>query len=319
MSITTRKHGAIRGWLETLKFIAQFSGLSLEQVADVFDANEAVKAKEPASTDASQPPTPPTSGRGAVSDLAAIREHWNERATLGATAGTQDLMLQQLEQRAILDACKDIPEPCVGLEIGCGTGDTARLLVRTYPRLDLLAVDNARGMLLEASKAPFPAARLRFRLFDALALPQGRFDLIVTQRMLINLPTWELQKRTLDAIAERLAPGGRYVMCEHAQGGLDAINETRTQLGLPVIQAPWHNRYIRHQELADVRGMALIETRCFSAEYYFLSRIVNAKLAQDRGETPRYDDPLNALARELPQGMMAGRYAQGRVWIWKKP
>jgi hypothetical protein len=39
------KRGAIRSWLETLKMIAQISGLSLEQIADVFDANQALLAQ----------------------------------------------------------------------------------------------------------------------------------------------------------------------------------------------------------------------------------------------------------------------------------
>lgn len=43
-------HGTIRTWLETLKAIAEYSGLSLEQIADVFDANEALRAKPIASS-----------------------------------------------------------------------------------------------------------------------------------------------------------------------------------------------------------------------------------------------------------------------------
>jgi ubiquinone/menaquinone biosynthesis C-methylase UbiE len=212
-----------------------------------------------------------------------------------------------------------LPDPAFGLEVGCGTGDTARLLVRTIPRLDLLAVDGAARMIAAAKSRPYPSTRLRFKVCDALQLPDGRFDLILTQRCLINLPTWALQKQALDAIAARLVPGGRYVMCEHAQGGLDAINQTRQSIGLPVIERPWHNRYIQHDELHQIRGMALVDVRCFSAEYYFLSRIVNAKIAQMKHAEPSYDAPINQVALALDGAVVAGRYAQARVWIWQRP
>lgn len=252
-----------------------------------------------------------------MSDRAAIQAHWNQRATLGPTAGTNDLIAQQLEQRAILEACQGLPDPAFGLEIGCGAGDTARLLVQTFPRLDLLAVDGAAQMIATAKSRPYPSARLRFKVCDALQLPDGRFDLILTQRCLINLPTWELQRQALEGIAARLAPGGRYVMCENSQDGLDAINQTRQSIGLPAIERPWHNRYIHHDELHQIRGMALVDCRCFSAEYYFLSRIVNAWLAEREDREPEYDAPINQLATLLSTAV-AARFAQGRVWVWRR-
>lgn len=44
------KHGAIRNWLETIKFIAKLSDLTLEQVADVFDANALLTGVQPKSS-----------------------------------------------------------------------------------------------------------------------------------------------------------------------------------------------------------------------------------------------------------------------------
>ena len=50
------KHGAIRNWLETLKAVAQMSGLSLEQIADVFDANAKLAGLAPTSSTDDTPP-----------------------------------------------------------------------------------------------------------------------------------------------------------------------------------------------------------------------------------------------------------------------
>lgn len=250
-----------------------------------------------------------------MTQLAKIQEHWNEQAAKGETAGTQDLILKQLEQRALLSAIGE-RQVSTALEIGCGLGETARLVVQTFPRIDLLAVDNAAEMIVQARRAPHPSSRLRFKEADVLSLPpSGRFDLIYTQRCLINLPTWELQAQALEDIAARLVPGGRYLMCEHSQDGLDAINRTRVSLGLSVIERPWHNRYFRQQELATVKCLKLLRCEPFSATYYFLSRIVNAKLSDYVGQTPKYDAPINRLAVNLPA---EGPWAQGRLWIWEK-
>ena len=56
-----------------------------------------------------------------------------------------------------------------------------------------------------------------------------------------------------------LNPGGMYVMCENSQEGLDAINDLRQQLGLKRIAAPWHNRYLRTNEIEsiDIPGVTL--------------------------------------------------------------
>lgn len=255
-----------------------------------------------------------------MTSLADIQAHWNQRATLGATAGTQDLILKQLEQRAILEAMSTRDGAEV-LEIGCGHGELARLIVAQHPGIDYLAVDSAGAMIVAAIQAgSYPQReRLRFRCIDVADLPAGPFDVVITERMLINLPTWELQQQAIAAIGERLRPGGLFLMCEHSQDGLDAINETRVALGLEPIVRPWHNRYIDTFEPFTVRGLDLVDVQCFSAEYYFLSRIVNAKLAQLAGEAPRYDAPINALALALTGAHVAARYAQARLWIWEKP
>lgn len=253
-----------------------------------------------------------------MTDLAAIQAHWNARASLGPTAGTVDRIAAQLEQRAILAACADLPDPAFGLEIGCGTGETARLLVQTYPHLDLLAVDGAAGMIEVARAVPHQPTRLRFLVRDVFAIPDGRFDLIVTQRMLINLPTWALQKQALDVIAARLAPGGRYVMVENSQEGFDFINRQRAFVGLGALPQNWFNRYVRESELASVSSMRLVSCHPFAAAYYYHSRILNALDAQEHGRDPSYDAWINQKASQVSHDAVNSSFSQGRLWLWDR-
>jgi len=249
----------------------------------------------------------------------AILEHWNVRATLGDIAGTPDLIPKELEHRAILAAVIK-HRPATILEVGCGRGELARLIVASCPWVDYLAVDGAREMIAVARSQPCLRSRLRFAHRDIGNLPSGHFDMVITERMLINLPTWEDQLQGIHDITDRLNPGGRYVMCENSQIGLDEINHVRVKLGLGEIKAPWHNRYMRTEELQQVPSSVLTLEDCqmFSADYYFLSRIVNAKLSQDAGREPKYDAPINKLALSLPASV-SPRFAQGRLWCWRKP
>jgi SAM-dependent methyltransferase len=230
---------------------------------------------------------------------------WNERAELGERAGTDDLIAKTLEQRALLDA---MPDEGSILEIGCGRGETAQLVAALHP--NLVAVDNAPAMVLAAAAL---APDIDFRIADLFDI-EGMYDVIYTQRCLINIAD---QERAFQTIADHLNPGGVYLSIECSQDGLDAINATRETVGLSAIEPPyrWH-RYLLDSELAKVDCLELKECRQFSSTYYFLSRVVNAALAKERGEEPDYDDPVNQLAYDLPS---YGPWSQTRLWIWEKP
>lgn len=251
-----------------------------------------------------------------VTDLQAIRQHWDERAKLGPTAGTQDLILKQLEQRAILAA---LPEATRVLEIGCGRGEMARLVAARRPVV--WAIDSSPEMVEAAALEYSNPPNVTFALGDALDPPFRQWDVIYTQRCLINLPTWELQKQAIDAIADRLVPGGKFLMCEHSFDSLNVLNDARDRYGLSVIEAPWHNRYVRDAELATVTSLRLMGWHPFSATYYFYSRVLNAIFANEHLGEPEYDSAINRLALgELPvQQQARSSFSQGRLWVWEKP
>src|SRR5919199_2034541 len=64
------------------------------------------------------------------------------------------------------------------LELGIGTGETARRVLERHPSAELTAIDSSAAML-EAAKERLPAADLRVaRLQDPP--PEGPFDLVVS-------------------------------------------------------------------------------------------------------------------------------------------
>jgi ubiquinone/menaquinone biosynthesis C-methylase UbiE len=247
-----------------------------------------------------------------------IRNHWNKRAILGELAGSKDYLAKQLEIEAIAKYVKDGQKV---LDFGCGNGITAIELARRYS-IDIIGIDYASEMVkaaCELAKNEFLKGKVSFITGDAQDLDRfsERFDLIYTERVLINLSDFSSQKQTIINITNLLKPACLYVMCENSQDGLNSINILRKNIGLSEIKPPWHNRYFLDDELMDlmIPGIELEKVEDYSSTYYFLSRIVNAWLAKKEGREPDYNALLNQLSLLLPP---IGNLGQGRIWVWKK-
>lgn len=113
-----------------------------------------------------------------------------------------------------LELAAGLPGPV--LELGCGTGRILLPLARAGHKV--AGLDSSRAMLsqLRAKLAAEPReVRERVELFEGdmaeLSLP-GRFGLITTPfRAFMHVLEPEAQRRCLRAIADRLAPEGRFV------------------------------------------------------------------------------------------------------------
>ncbi|MEU3523664.1 class I SAM-dependent methyltransferase [Streptomyces sp. NPDC038707] len=104
------------------------------------------------------------------------------------------------------------------LDVGCGSGELARLLARRAREVH--AVDSDAEILARARESTPAAAPVAYRLADAAReLPAGPYDVITCVAVLHHLPLAE----TLARLRDRLAPGGTLVVigCARASGPLD--------------------------------------------------------------------------------------------------
>lgn len=242
------------------------------------------------------------------------KEYWNSRSNLGPEAGTKDLISKELEYQAI---SKYISDGMLILDAGCGNGLTTIRLAEQY-KIDIVGVDFSEKMIEQAvthlSSLSELKGKVEFKVSDITNLPfnSETFDLVYTERAIINLPDWATQRKVIEYLG---AVAKQYIMIESSQNGLDRINEVRLQIDLPKINPPWHNRYLRDEEISSV-GLNLIEVVDFSSTYYFLSRIVNAHLARLGSKEPDYNSPVNQLALKLPS-FISG-FGQTKLWVWEK-
>ncbi len=112
-------------------------------------------------------------------------------------------------QRTVAEAAGERPAIRV-VDLGTGTGETLRRVAAVHPEATVVGVDAAEDMLAVArANLPANAELCIARLPDGV--PDGPFDIAVSVLAIHHLD--EREKQTLfRAVADRLAPGGRFVV-----------------------------------------------------------------------------------------------------------
>ena len=95
------------------------------------------------------------------------------------------------------------------LELGVGTGETARRVLAIHPRAHLVGIDASPEMLARAREA-LPDADLRLRRLED-ALPAGPFDLVVSALAVHHLDA-DGKRDLFRRVADVVRPGGRFVL-----------------------------------------------------------------------------------------------------------
>jgi tRNA A37 threonylcarbamoyladenosine synthetase subunit TsaC/SUA5/YrdC len=99
------------------------------------------------------------------------------------------------------------------LELGTGTGETARRLLERHPSAELVGIDE-NGAMLDAARAHLPSDRVTLRVSRLEdALPAGPFDLVATALCVHHL-RGALKPDLFRRVRAALAPGGRFVLAD---------------------------------------------------------------------------------------------------------
>src|SRR5262249_3403767 len=100
------------------------------------------------------------------------------------------------------------------------------------------------------------------------------FDAVITQRLLINLTSWEAEQQALMAVHRMRKVGGRYIMVENTNDAFLTMNDYRHEVGLSPVPQHWHNRFFDFDQLMDFMNgrFQLLKNYDFGL-YYFLTRV----------------------------------------------
>ncbi len=99
------------------------------------------------------------------------------------------------------------------LELGTGTGETARRLLEANPEATLVGVDESEAMLAAAT-GRLPGSRVRLQVGRLQEpLPDGSFDLVASALAVHHLDP-EAKRSLFERVRAALAPGGRFVLAD---------------------------------------------------------------------------------------------------------
>src|SRR4051794_2114737 len=165
---------------------------------------------------------------------ADIDAYWEDPKTVSLL----DTNLRALEESVVLEYLDGRPRLA---DLGCGAGEST---VRYAPKAaSCVALEKSNHQLSLAAErfrqAGLTNVDLRSGSVDDLSPYDQCFDIAITQRVLINLPTWQEQQRAILNIHSTIAPGGRYIMVENTYEGAENLNRLRRKLDLSNVPLHW--------------------------------------------------------------------------------
>ena len=199
----------------------------------------------------------------------AVQAYWEDPSTKSLI----DKNLHELEMQTV---CRYLLDSDHLLDFGCG--DATATIRYAGKAKTCLGIDRSERLLDEAAKNIKAAkvTNITLKKGDILDVDSisERFDMVVTQRMLINLTSWEDQQKALYNIRRLLKPAGRYIMIENANDSFEAINDMRSAVGIGPIPQHWHNRFFDYDKLMEfAKGkFELLNFHDFGL-YYLLTRL----------------------------------------------
>jgi ubiquinone/menaquinone biosynthesis C-methylase UbiE len=253
-----------------------------------------------------------------------IKEHYKVQAAKhkdSALSTMEDPITRQKEVTVIesffnlpaIQAFKDV------LEIGCGNGYTLNLLRPRFGNYNFTGLDFSEDLLEIARGRNLPG--VTFEQGDArdLQFEDESFDVIYTERCIINLLSWEEQQLALKEMHRILRKGGYILFMESFTEGYNNLNKARNELGLDSIPMPHHNLYFEKEQFVPFvsKNFEIIEEkdipRNFLSSHYFTARVLHPLLT--KGDPFMKNTEFVKFFSFLPP---SGCYSPIEVYILKK-
>lgn len=258
-----------------------------------------------------------------------IRNYWEERARKyldNPAATTDDVYLRELEILSLIQTLREIGfSKGSFLDVGCGDGYSILKMAHALENFSFLAIDYSQNMIKLAEQRlaskPELKSRVQFMVGDVMALEEissrSLYDVVLSDRCLINLGSFENQSQAIAQIANHTKLGGYYIAIENFIEGHENMNEARRHLGLPEIPVRWHNLYFEEKPFVRCveRFFQDILFKEFSSSYYFATRVIYSAMCQMKKEAPDYNHEIHQLAVRLP---WVGKFSPIRMAVMRR-
>jgi ubiquinone/menaquinone biosynthesis C-methylase UbiE len=233
-----------------------------------------------------------------------------------------DEKVQSLEDQHLLNAEIElikrwIPQGSKILDAGCGEGIGTLVYADGARQLD--AVDFSATRLDMARKRLDGWNNVTFKQVDFLGkdpMLDHDYDVVISQRLLINLPSWEQQSNILSYFMSLLKRNGRLLLLEGSQDGVAQLNLLRELLDLSPIPVRWHNLFLDDLKLQRLMvNHRLIEKSGFGG-YWLLTRGIRPYFDKE----PHWDCEFNKKAISPDVLGLFDRlgFSRTKFWVYQR-
>ena len=213
-----------------------------------------------------------------------------------------------------------IPPNMKLLDAGCGEGE-GTLAYSAIPGVVVHAVDFSKTRLRKAAEQLEHQKNVKLKQVDFLGRYSldNDYDIVISQRFLINLMDWSLQSKVILDLISMIKPKGRLIMLEGSKQGVDSLNQFRAAWGLDPIPVKWHNLFFDDnvlEKFMQQHGHNLVEKDGLGT-YFLLTR----------GIRPTLDKELNwncgfnriAATKKMEDLLRFGtKFSRLKLWVFEK-
>jgi ubiquinone/menaquinone biosynthesis C-methylase UbiE len=213
------------------------------------------------------------------------------------------------------------------LDVGCGNGYTLDALRKVDPSFCLYGLEFTEELLSIALSRNLKEVVLEPGDIRRTHYDDAYFDVVYTERCLINIIDVEEQKKAIREISRILKTSGYYLMIEGFTDGLVNNNQARREMGLEDINPAFHNLYfdkktifseisdifkvVDPKEIDNASDTYLLQSN-FLSSHYFVARILQPLMT--KGEWIRNTEFVKFFSFLPP----IGNYAPIQAYILKK-
>ncbi len=274
-------------------------------------------------------------GKTNVMSADEVKSHWESWAAewgINLRATTKTWTIKALEIDALTRAIRKIAkkDDITILEAGCGNGMNCLELAKAFSAAHFDGFDYVPEMVESANEnLKKMGGNARFFGGDVLKLGDIRdvkevYDVVFTDRCLINLTDVKLQKQGISALAAKVKKGGYLIMIENVRQTYDRQNECRARLGMkPRAPAEFNLFFDEDEILPHLRacGLALEEAEDFGSLHDLVLYVLVPSM--NKGEVD-YAHPLVEAATKLSMKTSVespgafGQFGQNRLYLCRK-
>ena len=242
-----------------------------------------------------------------------IEKHWQDWAKkfgqdIRATEKSKTRKALEVDalRRGILAAGFKTDDVFSILEAGSGTGHNCIALSEAFPNALIEGFDYVEEMISNANllKKKLNLKNIKYSCENLLKLNQSqiikkKFDIVFTNRCLINLNTHDLQKVAINNLSKLVSENGIMILAENPQKKFDYQNQLRGLLGLSKRSQPEFNLLIdenNYIQTAKENGFELIYNDDFSSLHDLLLYVLIPSI---NGGKIDYDHPILKSATNL--------------------